>query len=80
MVLATQNPIEQEGTYPLPEAQLDRFLLKIRIDFPTQEDEHAMVRQVTDQPGRRSAQRRGSVGTLVQARCRAGVCSALSPL
>jgi len=47
MVLATQNPIEQEGTYALPEAQLDRFLLKIRIDFPTQADEHAMVRQVT---------------------------------
>jgi MoxR-like ATPase len=47
MVLATQNPIEQEGTYALPEAQLDRFLLKIRIDFPGQDDEHAMVRQVT---------------------------------
>ncbi len=47
MVLATQNPIEQEGTYALPEAQLDRFLLKIRIDFPTLEDEHSMVRQVT---------------------------------
>jgi MoxR-like ATPase len=47
MVLATQNPIEQEGTYALPEAQLDRFLLKIRIDFPSQQDEHAMVRQVT---------------------------------
>ena len=47
MVLATQNPIEQEGTYALPEAQLDRFLLKIRIDFPSQEDEHVMVRQVT---------------------------------
>ena len=47
MVLATQNPIEQEGTYALPEAQLDRFLLKIRIDFPTQQDEHVMVRQVT---------------------------------
>ncbi|HEY7758622.1 MAG TPA: MoxR family ATPase [Burkholderiales bacterium] len=47
MVLATQNPIEQEGTYALPEAQLDRFLLKIRIDFSTQQDEHAMVRQVT---------------------------------
>ena len=57
MVLATQNPIEQEGTYALPEAQLDRFLLKIRIDFPTLEDEHTMVRQITDQPGRRSAQR-----------------------
>ncbi|HTS51871.1 MAG TPA: MoxR family ATPase [Burkholderiales bacterium] len=47
MVLATQNPIEQEGTYALPEAQLDRFLLKIRIDFPTLEDEHRMVRQIT---------------------------------
>jgi MoxR-like ATPase len=39
MVLATQNPIEQEGTYPLPEAQLDRFLMKIYIDFPSYEDE-----------------------------------------
>jgi MoxR-like ATPase len=47
MVLATQNPIEQEGTYALPEAQLDRFLIKIRIDFPAHEDEHRMVRQVT---------------------------------
>jgi len=47
VVLATQNPIEQEGTYALPEAQLDRFLLKIRIDFPGHEDEHRMVRLVT---------------------------------
>ena len=49
MVLATQNPIEQEGTYPLPEAQLDRFLLKIRIDYPAHNDEVALVRQVTHQ-------------------------------
>ncbi|MBS1196835.1 MAG: putative ATPase 3 [Proteobacteria bacterium] len=48
MVLATQNPIEQEGTYPLPEAQLDRFLLKIRIDYPSAAEEAAMTRQVTD--------------------------------
>jgi MoxR-like ATPase len=48
MVLATQNPIEQEGTYALPEAQLDRFLLKVQIDYPTQADETAMVRQVTE--------------------------------
>jgi MoxR-like ATPase len=48
MVLATQNPIEQEGTYPLPEAQLDRFLLKVRIDYPSQADEVALVRHVTD--------------------------------
>ena len=48
MVLATQNPIEQEGTYPLPEAQLDRFLLKIRIDYPSLEDELRLTRQVTE--------------------------------
>ena len=48
MVFATQNPIEQEGTYPLPEAQLDRFLLKIRIDFPTAQDEAALTRSVTN--------------------------------
>ena len=47
MVLATQNPIEQEGTYPLPEAQLDRFLLKIRIDYPSVEDEVELTRLVT---------------------------------
>jgi len=47
LVLATQNPIEQEGTYPLPEAQLDRFLVKIFIDYPQLEEEQAMVRQVT---------------------------------
>jgi MoxR-like ATPase len=47
MVLATQNPIEQEGTYPLPEAQLDRFLLKIRIDYPSHAEESVLVRQVT---------------------------------
>jgi MoxR-like ATPase len=39
LVLATQNPIEQEGTYPLPEAQLDRFMLKIKVGYPTKEDE-----------------------------------------
>ncbi len=48
MVLATQNPIEQEGTYPLPEAQLDRFLLKITIDYPNLDDESLLVRLVTD--------------------------------
>ena len=44
MVLATQNPIEQEGTYPLPEAQLDRFLFKIRMRYPTRDQERDMVR------------------------------------
>jgi MoxR-like ATPase len=47
MVLATQNPIEQEGTYPLPEAELDRFMLKLRMDYPQAEQELDMVRQVT---------------------------------
>ncbi|MBD7955036.1 MoxR family ATPase [Stenotrophomonas sp. Sa5BUN4] len=47
MALATQNPVEQEGTYPLPEAQLDRFLLKIIIDYPALEEEKRMVDAVT---------------------------------
>ena len=47
MVLATQNPIEHEGTYALPEAQLDRFLLKLRIDYPGHAEEMQLVRQVT---------------------------------
>ncbi|EPJ79088.1 ATPase [Pseudomonas sp. CFII64] len=47
MVLATQNPIEQEGTYPLPEAELDRFMLKLRMDYPDIAEELNMVRQVT---------------------------------
>jgi MoxR-like ATPase len=47
MVLATQNPIEQEGTYPLPEAQLDRFLFKVLIDYPSAEEEARLTRQVT---------------------------------
>ena len=47
MALATQNPVEQEGTYPLPEAQLDRFLLKIHIDYPHEHEELALLRQVT---------------------------------
>jgi MoxR-like ATPase len=52
MVLATQNPLETEGTYPLPEAQLDRFLLKIDMKYPTQNEEVAIVtRTTTDQTG-----------------------------
>jgi MoxR-like ATPase len=46
-VLATQNPIEQEGTYPLPEAQLDRFLFDVRIGYPSQDDEVAILRATT---------------------------------
>jgi MoxR-like ATPase len=51
LVLATQNPIEQEGTYPLPEAQMDRFMLKIRVDYPSREDELEIVdRMATSTP------------------------------
>src|SRR6059058_4460240 len=45
LVLATQNPIEQEGTYPLPEAQVDRFMLKVVIDYPSKKDEQLIIRQ-----------------------------------
>lgn len=47
MVMATQNPIEQEGTYPLPEAELDRFMLMLRMDYPKADEELELVRQVT---------------------------------
>lgn len=50
LVLATQNPIEQEGTYPLPEAELDRFMLKLRMDYPQAAEEINLVRQVTRSP------------------------------
>ncbi len=55
MVMATQNPIEQEGTYPLPEAQLDRFLLHVKIDYPEAENERAIL-----QLARAEARRQGS--------------------
>ncbi len=56
MTLATQNPIEQDGTYPLPEAQLDRFLFQVNINYPDQDDECAIVESVT----------RGKVGDSLQ--------------
>jgi len=46
LVLATQNPIEQEGTYPLPEAQIDRFMLKIKVDYPSSEEEKEIMNRV----------------------------------
>ena len=46
LVLATQNPIEQEGTYPLPEAQVDRFMLKIKVDYPTRDEELEIMRRM----------------------------------
>jgi MoxR-like ATPase len=51
LVLATQNPIEQEGTYPLPEAQIDRFMLKVKVGYPTKQEERKIVdRMASGQP------------------------------
>src|SRR3954453_8319272 len=47
IVLATQNPIEQEGTYPLPEAQLDRFLFKVKVDYPTLDEEKSILNRMS---------------------------------
>ena len=57
MVLATQNPVEQEGTYPLPEAQMDRFIMKINVDYPGDEAEESIIRMIRREetmPGKES--------------------------
>jgi MoxR-like ATPase len=48
--MATQNPIETEGTYPLPEAQVDRFMMKVLVGYPTEEEEFVIVERVTGPP------------------------------
>ena len=67
-VLATQNPIEQEGTYPLPEAQHDRFMFNILVDYPEEEEEFHIVEMTTTthQPQDRA----GAVGRRTSWRCR----------
>ncbi len=50
LVMATQNPIETEGTYPLPEAQVDRFMMKVLVDYPTDEEEYVIVERITGAP------------------------------
>ena len=67
VVLATQNPIEQEGTYPLPEAQMDRFLFKVKVGYPTLEDERGILNRMAgvDLP---HAQRVCDAATLLEAR------------
>ncbi|PJF38942.1 MAG: ATPase, partial [Phototrophicales bacterium] len=50
MVLATQNPIEQEGTYPLPEAQLDRFMLKVVVEYPSRDEERVILDRMGTEP------------------------------
>jgi len=48
LVMATQNPVEQEGTYPLPEAQMDRFMMKVYVDYPTKDEEMQVMRRMSD--------------------------------
>ncbi len=57
MVLATQNPIEQEGTYPLPEAQMDRFLMHVRIDYPSDDDELEIIRLVRNEQSHKNPEK-----------------------
>jgi MoxR-like ATPase len=54
-VLATQNPVEQEGTYPLPEAQLDRFMFMVKVGYPTRDDERSIVKNTTGEGGQEPA-------------------------
>jgi len=65
LVMATQNPIEQEGTYPLPEAQLDRFLMHVRIDYPNEEAEQAILHLARSE-ARRSTPAEGAFSPLSQ--------------
>ena len=68
LVLATQNPVEQEGTYPLPEAQVDRFLLKVVIGYPSKEEERAIVRANLQQEGLPKPQQVVSQKDILEAR------------
>jgi MoxR-like ATPase len=68
LVLATQNPVEQEGTYPLPEAQVDRFLLKVVIGYPTKDEEQRIIRANLSSEGLRTPQKVVSTEEIVTAR------------
>src|SRR5215216_799226 len=68
LVLATQNPLEQEGTYPLPEAQVDRFMLKIVIGYPTEQEEQLIIRQNVQGMQAPSVQQVVSIQEILQAR------------
>ncbi len=67
LVMATQNPIEQEGTYALPEAQLDRFMLMIKVGYPTKEEERAIMDRMTS-PMKASAQHAATPAEIAEAR------------
>jgi len=68
LVLATQNPIEQEGTYPLPEAQVDRFMLKIAVDYPTRDEELEIMRRMARTGEQPSIQSVASPDQILRAR------------
>ncbi|OIP38720.1 MAG: ATPase [Deltaproteobacteria bacterium CG2_30_63_29] len=67
LVMATQNPIEQEGTYPLPEAQVDRFMLMVKVSYPTREEERLIMDRMTDGE-RKKARQIVTVGQIMSAR------------
>ena len=68
LVLATQNPLEQEGTYPLPEAQVDRFIMKVIVDYPTKQEEQIIIRQNVQGLQAQSVQQVVSIQEIQQAR------------
>jgi MoxR-like ATPase len=68
LVLATQNPIEHEGTYPLPEAQVDRFMLKIVVDYPSRDDERRIIERMATTGHKPAARAVASPGQLLQVR------------
>ncbi|MFT5932987.1 MAG: MoxR-like ATPase [Hydrogenophaga sp.] len=71
LVMATQNPIETEGTYPLPEAQVDRFMMKVLVDYPTDEEEFVIVERVTGPAIQVQAVATTDQLAVLQAQCRA---------
>ena len=68
LVLATQNPVEQEGTYPLPEAQVDRFMLKLKVDYPTPSEELEIMRRMARTGTKTTLEKVVSPDTILQAR------------
>jgi len=68
LVLATQNPVEQEGTYPLPEAQVDRFMLKLVVDYPTREEERTIVERMARTTHKRTVKQVASPEQIFAAR------------
>jgi MoxR-like ATPase len=74
VVMATQNPIETEGTYPLPEAQVDRFMMKVLVDYPSEEEEFVIAERVTGQPVDLSPVTDTHALAALQRECRAVYC------